>query len=932
MGIFDPVVDAEVNPPAPVATPAMPSAAGGFGQIFGGIVNAIGQAQQVAGSGGPSRTDLRAEEDRLRTVGLTDALLENNALWEESPGQARAREAQILLNYTRDGGDLSGESFQNTYRLTTGRNPDHIGMSDTDVMIEAVMETPEYQAAWTASLSTVPDATEEERQAYALGRVATAQAHQQILLDNQISWPEREGAFLGVIDGWLNESLGAMRQLSVVGEMEVNAAQQEWALFSSNILSMRPQGISDTDWSNVQARIDGVGRVIELMGETAGLAGIEANARDEMARILYNQDIPPAQILLGINVLGDFAEAIRSGAINPTNWQEFINGMMVARAPAADGVPPDSTGMGMLGDPTMNPTGEIFPEAVTSTITEDFSVTEYFNQVVAANGFIGSATSEDYSTPDRRDGIARILQRGFAAMVHAGSENQFATARGLDRALGRTALTAIDRIAQHDPAAARTLYMQASEAVNTQGAAAHATFQQMLSRNPDVIHENGQIIVTEDWLIENAGLSEQAASEAARAASNQGITLTEWVRSRATAGSGWSRALNQIDELQAQGEIVQAYDNLAGVYSARIENSRPETAPTMAEQEGLLGTMTAGGTYRPMHTPQEMRLAIGADATNLNPAFADGLTGLLNAARAEGIQVTINNSYRSPETQASLIASYWGNYNLNPADRERWLADVEQYGPVAAGQMWESTFTNATRLSDGSPMRNWIALPGRSNHQHGLAADLSYGSQGDIDWVHANAARFGLHFPLGNENWHVEVMGSRDGTVGRHQIGRDRAGDPLSMEAGIDRLLQERGSGSALAEAFVGPRVGTGAVPEDEAVAFNEAVAVDPDAALMSEMMGSAEVGQLAEATAAAEARDEEERGVAAQQEAQALTASEVLDDRMMRQLRQLGGSELTPAYTSVDEASEAIRRGELRSGMAFVLNGQIRVYEEPDG
>ena len=172
-------------------------------------------------------------------------------------------------------------------------------------------------------------------------------------------------------------------------------------------------------------------------------------------------------------------------------------------------------------------------------------------------------------------------------------------------------------------------------------------------------------------------------------------------------------------------------------------------------------------------------------------------------------------------------------------------------------------------------------------------------------------------------------MGSRDGTVGRHSHGGSEPMDP-QLERQFQQILREQPQ--QLREAFDGLLRGSGSVPADEAVAFNEAAAIDPDAALAEDMMGSAEVGQLAEATAAAEARDEEERGVAAQQEAQALTASEVLDDNLMRQLRQLGGNELTPAYTSIDEAADAIRRGELRSGMAFVLNGQIRVYEEPDG
>ena len=59
------------------------------------------------------------------------------------------------------------------------------------------------------------------------------------------------------------------------------------------------------------------------------------------------------------------------------------------------------------------------------------------------------------------------------------------------------------------------------------------------------------------------------------------------------------------------------------------------------------------------------------------------------------------------------------------------------------------------RLGAWSSNNPGAAAPGTSNHEAGVghgAADL----QGDIDCMHANAGRFGLHFPIANEPWHVE--------------------------------------------------------------------------------------------------------------------------------------------------------------------------------
>lgn len=62
---------------------------------------------------------------------------------------------------------------------------------------------------------------------------------------------------------------------------------------------------------------------------------------------------------------------------------------------------------------------------------------------------------------------------------------------------------------------------------------------------------------------------------------------------------------------------------------------------------------------------------------------------------------------------------------------------------------------------------NLAAKPGTSNHEFGLAADLTFGSAAAAQWAHANAARFGLTFPMlgehggKNEPWHVELINAK---------------------------------------------------------------------------------------------------------------------------------------------------------------------------
>lgn len=77
---------------------------------------------------------------------------------------------------------------------------------------------------------------------------------------------------------------------------------------------------------------------------------------------------------------------------------------------------------------------------------------------------------------------------------------------------------------------------------------------------------------------------------------------------------------------------------------------------------------------------------------------------------------------------------------------------------------------NQALIKYGSPeiARRWVAPPGSSNHNKGLAADLSW--QGKslanapgwvVNWVHQHAKDYDLNFPLSNENWHIEPIGIR---------------------------------------------------------------------------------------------------------------------------------------------------------------------------
>lgn len=97
-----------------------------------------------------------------------------------------------------------------------------------------------------------------------------------------------------------------------------------------------------------------------------------------------------------------------------------------------------------------------------------------------------------------------------------------------------------------------------------------------------------------------------------------------------------------------------------------------------------------------------------------------------------------------PEIQAQLRVG--SGYRSNERQAQLWEEALQKYGSPEAA-------------------RKWVAPPGSSQHNHGNAADLKYLSPEAKAWAHANAAKYGLAFPLDNEDWHIELAGARGGAT-----------------------------------------------------------------------------------------------------------------------------------------------------------------------
>ena len=199
--------------------------------------------------------------------------------------------------------------------------------------------------------------------------------------------------------------------------------------------------------------------------------------------------------------------------------------------------------------------------------------------------------------------------------------------------------------------------------------------------------------------------------------------------------------LAQTDPFAAKEYLEKNRDMMTGPHQTDLEGV---VAPLIIEEEAKRKTDEILGLSRPIAGrtlgetgPSNARAVLTSRAVggatrsdaidNLDANFATNLAAMIEDA-PPGIRegLGIGSGYRSTERQAELFAA-----------------------------------------SDGSG--RMVARPGHSSHEFGLAADLTWNGQRldkapkEVrDWVHQNAAAYGLNFRMSWEPWHVEPIGARE--------------------------------------------------------------------------------------------------------------------------------------------------------------------------
>lgn len=160
--------------------------------------------------------------------------------------------------------------------------------------------------------------------------------------------------------------------------------------------------------------------------------------------------------------------------------------------------------------------------------------------------------------------------------------------------------------------------------------------------------------------------------------------------------------------------LKQLTESLQGGTQRRGRN-RQAINSALAAIKPAPAVMPQASAPAAVHTPGDGHDHRGGKG--LDPGFNDALSRFI---KDSGGRIKLGSGYRSYDEQAKLY--------------DRWLRKV--------------------------PGQAKAAPPGKSNHNHGLAGDLVYTGDGKA-WAHANAAKYGLYFPMSYEPWHIEPLSTR---------------------------------------------------------------------------------------------------------------------------------------------------------------------------
>lgn len=176
--------------------------------------------------------------------------------------------------------------------------------------------------------------------------------------------------------------------------------------------------------------------------------------------------------------------------------------------------------------------------------------------------------------------------------------------------------------------------------------------------------------------------------------------------------------------------------------------TEPVQEPEQGTEEETPWNLILVNRWNPLPEDYQVELVTLSNGTQVDERIYPSLQKMFDAARADGVYPIVASGYRTPEKQQSLMDEKIAEYKAQGYSDEKAKTEAEK----------------------------WVAIPGTSEHQLGLAVDINADGINSAgyevyDWLDQHAQEYGFirRFPeskteitgISNEPWHYRYVGKK---------------------------------------------------------------------------------------------------------------------------------------------------------------------------
>lgn len=888
MGIFDPKVDTEVSYQQPLSVPEKQMESPLFALAEIGV-GAASEVFKTGGSGsGSGGSDGLAMQQFQETIMMAQSARSNG-----DSVKANRLESTATLNLQRQGLKVN-DDVKAAYSAITGRPGDELMFSREQLLEQEMMESPAYQTALQATYASDQDLSMEERHQKAMARVVRQQSQATQLMDDNLGWTEgKRDAFSSAVNDFSTSVLGTInevaKQKGFVDQEILRVGRLQWEETKSALYNLRPEGVSDNQWSQVEDQIDRVDAQFELVEEMSSAEGIEGQMAAQLAQgVMEKEDWTVGMRVASLNLLKN-PDAL--SALGVVEVKESVEALLTENF--------NLPGSGTQEDPeTGEGTGSALPKAILDNIGADDSE-KSLKRARSIGKLLGTTDQAKLNDPAYRNDFLKATHIGFEAMNKiGGTDRRYLSAEGITQVFNGEIVAGLKAIAKVDPVQAEAAFQKGFEALDKQFAIAQGQLSNSLSGTALRLDPEGKLVLNREVLLERTSPEMFARIERA-AEDHYGGDLMALLKDRGMKptltefeGGGFRQgtAINLPPEVyEGLGDLSTIQQQLRAVNT--IDKKRMEF------RQGL------NLTRQEDTTPQAQTLDLDTSAQVSEQIMAySGVEprGILDVAQS---QLGLNENDQREAVTNFLKA---GGQNVDPATTA-WCAafvnsTLKQVGLNGTDQLNARSFldwgTEVTEPKVGDVVVLWRDNPDSWKGHVGFFK--GYDDNGDILILG------------GNQSDSVNVKSySKDKLLGFRR-------PPGQQETGEKTISRNLRSLATEPESFL---------PEG----YNTAPQETPETASLGVSEGT-QGGQMPEAGAETPVATQETTEVTEQPETRD-SGRAVAEQKMVRTrniLKRVGVDESTvPRFNSEEEARKAIDGGELSQGDFYIINGELEVVEE---